>query len=163
MVHKADAMATVSAARTKFTTVASYTQQTKPASRKESVDQRYTTREQQQQDDWENFDLEMEVTSFQELQRSTGSEILDSNLQLQIDQASKYPNLFLDAHVSDASYMEKVAMASIPEQLPRPAVNALRKTKGLNFATARVSPEEEIELAKMIQRGVKLHKLRSDF
>lgn len=114
-------------------------------------------------DDWDEEDIEMEVNSFQELQRSTGSEILDSDLQFQIDQASDYPNLFLDAHISDASYLEKVAMASIPEQLPRPAVNALRKAKGLNYATARVSPEEEIELAKMIQQGVKLHRLRSDF
>lgn len=105
----------------------------------------------------------MEVHSFQELQRSAGTEILDSALQFQIDQASDYPNLFLDAHVSDASYLEKVAMASIPEQLPRPAVDALRKTRGLNFASARVSPDEEIELAKMIQQGVKLHRLRSDF
>lgn len=114
-------------------------------------------------EDWDEEDIEMEVSSFQELQRSTGSEILDSGLQFQIDQASIYPNLFLDAHISDASYLEKVAMASIPEQLPGPAVNALRKAKGLNFASARVSPEEEIELGKMIQQGVELHRLRSDF
>lgn len=113
--------------------------------------------------DWDSEDIEMEVHSFQELQRSAGHEILDSGLQFQIDQASEYPNLFLDAHVSDASYLEKVAMASIPEQLPRPALDALRKTKGLNHASARVTPEEEIELAKMIQEGVKLHKLRADF
>lgn len=114
-------------------------------------------------DDWDDEDIEMEVTSFQELQRSTGSEILDSGLQSQIDQATEYPNLFLDAHVTDASYLEKVAMASIPEQLPRPAVDALRQSRGLNYATARVSPEEEVELGKMIQKGVQLHKLRSDF
>jgi RNA polymerase primary sigma factor len=108
-------------------------------------------------------DLEFEVNAFQELQRSTGSEILDDDLQFQIDRASKYPDLFLDAHVSDASYLEKVAMSSIPEQLPGPAVNALRKTRGLSHSSTRVTPEEEIELAKMIQAGVKLHKLRSDF
>jgi RNA polymerase primary sigma factor len=54
-------------------------------------------------------------------------------------------------------------MSSIPEQLPKPALNALRKAKGLDYSTARVSPEEEIELGKMIQNGVKLHLLRSDF
>lgn len=108
-------------------------------------------------------EIEFEVNGFQELQRSTGSEILDDDLQVQIDKASEYPNLFLDAHVSDASYMEKVAMASVPEQLPGPAVDALRKTRGLSYSSVRVSPEEEIELAKMIQNGVKLHKLRSDF
>lgn len=108
-------------------------------------------------------DIEFEVTAFQELQRSTGQDILDDDLQLQIDQASKYPDLFLDSHVSDASYLEKVAMSSIPEQLPKPAVNALRKTRGLSYSEARVTPEEEVELAKMIQKGVKLHKLRSEF
>jgi RNA polymerase primary sigma factor len=116
-------------------------------------------------EEWEDEDMfEMEVHHFQELQRSAGHEIVDADLQFQIDQASDYPNLFLDAHVSDASYLEKVAMASIPEQLPRPALDALRKTQGLNFASAaRVSPDEEIELAKMIQEGVKLHRVRSDF
>ncbi len=113
--------------------------------------------------DEDEEDIEMEVISFQELQRSTGSEVVDSTLQLQIDQASEFPNLFLDAHVSDASYLEKIAMASIPEQLPRPAINALSKTKGWNVASARVSPEEEIQLAKIIQQGVKLHRVRSDF
>jgi RNA polymerase sigma factor (sigma-70 family) len=104
-----------------------------------------------------------EVTAFQELQRSTGSEILDDDLQYQIDQGAQHPELFLDAHVSDASSLEKVAMSSIPEQLPRPAVNALRKSQGLSYSSARVTPEEEIELAKMIQKGVKLHKLRSKY
>ncbi len=115
--------------------------------------------------DWDEDeeDIEMEVISFQELQRSTGSEVVDSTLQLQIDQASKFPNLFLDAHVADASTLEKIAMASIPEQLPRPAINALCKNKGWNVASARVSPEEEIELAKIIQEGVKLHRFRSNF
>lgn len=108
-------------------------------------------------------DIEFEVNAFQELQRSTGQDILDDDLQLQIDQASKYPDLFLDAHVSDASILEKMAMSSIPEQLPKPAVNALRKTRGLSFSDARVTPEEEIELGRMIQKGVKLHKLRSEF
>jgi RNA polymerase primary sigma factor len=131
---------------------------------------RYHEDHDEDRDEWDDddYDMEFEVTSFQELQRSTGSEILDSGLQGQIDQASDYPNLFLDAHMSDASYMEKVAMASIPEQLPQPAVNALRNTnnqasRGLNFASCRVSPEEEIELGKMIQQGVQLHGLRSDF
>eukprot|EP00535_Pseudo-nitzschia_heimii_P008797 CAMPEP_0197184552 /NCGR_PEP_ID=MMETSP1423-20130617/10094_1 /TAXON_ID=476441 /ORGANISM="Pseudo-nitzschia heimii, Strain UNC1101" /LENGTH=531 /DNA_ID=CAMNT_0042635389 /DNA_START=202 /DNA_END=1797 /DNA_ORIENTATION=+ len=120
-------------------------------------------------------ELEFEVDSFQELQRSTGSEILDYQLQNQIDQASPAPNKFLDTHVADASYLEKVAMSSFPEQLPQPAVNAFRqqqhqqqqkgkkKTSDLEFSsTPKVTPEEEVELAKMIQRGVWLHKLKAD-
>ena len=116
-------------------------------------------------DDDDDDDIEFEVSSFQELQRSTGKEILDDKLQLQIDQALEYPDLFLDAHISDASYLEKVAMSSIPEQLPQPALNAFQKSRarGLNFGKTRVTPEEEIELAKLIQNGVKLHRLRSEY
>ena len=133
--------------------------------------------------------LAFEVDSFQELQRSTGSEILDDTLQKQIDDTNV--NSFLDKHVTDASYLEKVAMSSIPEQLPQPAVNAFRhrqqqqqqllkekkkkakiinnkgdrrETHGIEFAPSskRVNPEEEIKLAKMIQRGVWLHTLKVD-
>jgi RNA polymerase sigma factor (sigma-70 family) len=127
-------------------------------------------------DDVDYEDLEFEVHDFQELQRSTGSEILNDELQQQIDSASPNANRFLDALVSDASYLEKVAMSSIPEQLPRPAVYALSQSRNnnnnkyknrsskLNFSTIpRVTHEEEIELGKMIQKGVRVHKLRSDF
>jgi len=121
----------------------------------------------------EEHELEFEVNSFQELQRSTGSEILDYQLQSQIDLASPTPNVFLDTHVADASYLEKVAMSSFPEQLPQPAVNAFRqqqqqrkgnqKPSDLEFAsTQKVTPDEEVELAKMIQRGVWLHQLKTD-
>jgi RNA polymerase primary sigma factor len=112
------------------------------------------------------LDMEFEMDGFQELQRSTGSEILNDELQKQIDMGSVRPNLFLDAHVSDASYMEKVAMSSIPEQLPKPAVTALNKRRSqsdLNFSKTRVTPEQEVELGKKIQKGVELHRLRSDF
>lgn len=100
----------------------------------------------------EDYDelLSFEVDSFQELQRSTGSEILDDQLQSQIDRASPAPSLFLDNHVSDASYLEKVAMSSVPEQLPQPAVNAFRqqqhqqmekrKSNDLDFRQRRRSP-----------------------
>jgi RNA polymerase primary sigma factor len=112
------------------------------------------------------LDMELEMDGFQELQRSTGSEILNDELQKQIDMGSVRPNLFLDALVSDASYIEKVAMSSIPEQLPKPAVKALNKQRSetdLNFSKTRVTPEQEVELAKKIQKGVELHRLRSDF
>lgn len=110
-----------------------------------------------------------EVSSFQELQRSMGPEIVDDALQQQIDRGTLNANLFLEAHDADASYLERVAMSSIPEQLPQPAVNALRqrrkKSKGnalRSSKTERLTPEEEIELAKLIQKGVKLHKLKAD-
>ena len=118
--------------------------------------------------------ISFEVDSFQELKRSTGSEILDDRLQSEIDQSSPTPNLFLDNHVADASYLEKVAMSSVPEQLPQPAVNAFRhkqhrretsrrESKGSKTPSSqRVTPEEEVELAKLIQRGVWLHKLKTD-
>jgi RNA polymerase nonessential primary-like sigma factor len=72
--------------------------------------------------------------------------------------------------------MERVAMSSITEQLPRRAVEALTKeteqstttptTKkqyksSLDFAGTRVSREQEIHLARIIQQGVVLHKVRT--
>jgi RNA polymerase primary sigma factor len=117
-----------------------------------------------------------EVKSFQELLRSMGPEVVDDNLQQQIDRATLNANLFLEAHEADATYLEKVAMSSIPEQLPQPAVNALRRRRNnkkennsvkgtfLRMSTSgRLTLEEEIELAKLIQRGVKLHKQKADY
>lgn len=150
----------------------------------EVYEERYyaATDEDDDEDDDDNEFLSFEVDSFQELQRSTGYEILDDQLQSQIDEASPTPNMFLDTQATDASFLEKVAMSSAPEQLPQPAVNAFRQqqqqqqqtkkmknkrrtTKGndMEFSSAEsVSPEEEIELAKMIQRGVWLHTLKTD-
>lgn len=120
------------------------------------------------------------LIDFMELQRSTGTDIPNEELQQQIDQATLSPDLFLDAHIKDASFMEKVAMSSIPQQLPRPAVTALSKKKAdslskkkkngskrksvadLQFAHGRVTPEQEMELAKMIQQGVSLYKSKMD-
>lgn len=120
------------------------------------------------EDDYEfNFDVKKELSSVKKLQKSTGSEILDLELQEQVDSASDSPDRFLDAHVEDASMIEKMAMSSIPQQLPRPAVNALSKKSyngaTLNSGAERVTHEEELELGHMIQRGVKLHKLKADF
>jgi RNA polymerase sigma factor (sigma-70 family) len=109
------------------------------------------------------------LMDFMELQRSTGSDIPNEELQKQIDQASLSPDLFLDAHIQDASFLEKVAMSSIPQQLPRAAVAALSKRKRkskkstvneLSFAGGRVTPEQEMELGKLIQKGVALHKAK---
>ena len=134
--------------------------------------------EQDDMDEYE-FDLEDSVTSdFLELQRSTGSEILDSTLQQQLDDIT-HPDQFLDRHVVDATPMEKVAMSSITQQLPKAAVEALtakseeskkmmskkKSTKrigrrrnnhlppSLQYADVRVTHEEEIELARIIQKG----------
>jgi RNA polymerase sigma factor (sigma-70 family) len=126
--------------------------------------------------DYNDDRMEFEFDSFQELQRSTGSEILDDELQSQIDGAAQYPNRFLDAHISDATNLEKVAMSSIPEQLPLPAVNALRRkslAKSRNVSkeknglqrpsVQRVGSDEEFQLARMIQRGVRLHKIKAEY
>ena len=130
-------------------------------------------------------DFEDDVEEFQELQFAKGSEIVSEDLQEKIDRAAIVPDLFLDAYVEDASLIEKVAMSSIPQQLPKPAVQALsarqrrtskknnakngRMTKnrvarsGLNEAKERITPEDEIRLGKSIQQGVALHKVKSDF
>lgn len=121
-------------------------------------------------DEDEYADDEDFLMDFAELQRSTGTEIPNEELQQQIDQATLSPDLFLDAHIQDASFMEKVAMSNIPQQLPRPAVAALSKRKSakkssvadFQFARGRVTPEQEVELGKMIQKGVSLHKKKMD-
>ena len=114
--------------------------------------------------------IQKKMNSVKKLQRSTGSEILNEELQKQVDSASASPNMFLDAHVQDASLMEKVAMSSLPQQLPRAAVDALAKKQkqkekyhSLDSGADRVTHEEELELGRMIQRGVALHKLKNDF
>ena len=120
----------------------------------------------------EDFDeYEYEVSSFQQLQKSMGPDVLDETLQRQISDNVNNPTLFLDAHVRDASQIEKIAMSSIPEQLPRPAVNALtnkKKNKKNNnelrrSSSTRLNHEEEIELGKMIQHGVALHKVKAEY
>ena len=106
----------------------------------------------------------------QELQTSIGSEIVERVLQQQIDSAGKSPNVFLDHYMQDASMLEKVAMASLPQQLPKPAVKALsRKVKAkkdqhsLNFSSRRITPGQELLLAQKIQQGVALHKVKTDY
>lgn len=117
------------------------------------------------------FDIREQMSAVKKLQRSTGSEILNDELQQQIDSAATSPDMFLDAHIKDASMMEKVAMSSLPQQLPRAALDALAKQQAilkakqttLNSGADRVTHEEELELGRMIQRGVALHKLKADF
>jgi RNA polymerase sigma factor (sigma-70 family) len=110
-----------------------------------------------------------ELDEFQNLQRSLGSEVVPSDLQRQIDEASLKPDLFLDSYLKDASLIEKVAMSSFPQQLPKPAVSALRasqqKQKKKTFSTRRdrVTPEEELVLGRQIQKGVALHTKKTDF
>ena len=118
----------------------------------------------------EDFDeYEYEVSSFQQLLKSMGPDVLDETLQRQISDNVNNPTLFLNAHVKDASQIEKIAMSSIPEQLPRPAVNALTKKKNSNnkelrrSSSTRLNHEEEIELGKMIQHGVSLHKIKAEY
>lgn len=104
-----------------------------------------------------------------ELQRATGSEILDSNLQSQLEGVS-HPDQFLDLHMGNPTYMEKIAMSSVTQQLPKAALDAFsaeeqtrentKHVNSLSHAKVRVSREEEIELAKIIQRGAALESLK---
>jgi len=117
------------------------------------------------------------VSDFFKLERSTGSEVLQSDLQRQIDGAADRPDLFV-LNKQDASHVEKVAMSTVPEQLPRRAVEALsaaataatgsssttttKKKSVLNDGSARVTQEQEIALAKIVQKGAALQNLRKD-
>lgn len=112
---------------------------------------------------------EEEMDEFQGLQRSLGSEIVGESLQRKIDESRTAPDSFLDKYIEDASHIEKIAMSSMPQQLPTPAVKALsssprRKKLNNDFAKSRrVSPEEELDLARDVQVGVGLHKVKTDF
>ena len=121
-------------------------------------------------DDLTLGEFDDDIFDVQELQSVIGSEVVEDVLQKQIDSANQSPHLFLDEYVRDASMLEKVAMSSLPQQLPKPAVIALsrrisqkKQQHSLNFASTRVSPEQELLLARKIQQGVVLHKLKTEF
>ena len=121
-------------------------------------------------DDESLEDFEDDLFGVKELQSGIGSEVIERLLQQQIDSASKSPNLFLEQYEQDASLLEKVAMSSIPQQLPKPAVTALSRRgqskqmqHSLNFSSRRVTREQELLLAQKIQQGVALHKVKTDF
>lgn len=130
-------------------------------------DQLYDSVEEEEGDD-ELF-VEASVPGFQQLVKSTGSEILPSDVQKLIDQG---PEEFLEKH--GESSLEKIAMMSITEQLPQKAVQALqsarkKKQVSANFKSnvlfakdKRVTPEEEIALARIIKGGAALYKIRTD-
>jgi len=131
----------------------------------------------------EDPEIGLSILEVQSLQTSLGPDVVDEDLQRRIDEATetRRPNLFLDNYVEqDATSVEKFAMSTLPQQLPRPAVTALhvsknneqkknkssnrmKKVDALNYARGRVTPEQEIELGKQIQEGVRIHKIKLDF
>ena len=125
---------------------------------------RSTWYEETEDDDDELFeDNNSLVEALKELQESTGSDVLQSDLQRQIDQVTDNPAAFLDEHIKDASYLEKVAMSSITEQLPQAAVQALaKKSNDMQFSKQRVTREQEILLARTIQKGAALQALKQE-
>jgi RNA polymerase sigma factor (sigma-70 family) len=109
-----------------------------------------------------------DLDDFSALQNSLGTEVVPMELQRQIDEASLKPDLFLESYsMGDASHIEKVAMSSMPQQLPKPAISALTarrpSKKTFSARTARVTPGEELALARHIQTGVALHSLKTEF
>jgi len=166
-------------------------------------------------DDAEEFSL----AEFSELQQSTGSEVLQLELQQQIDQALQRQqddaNWFLNLQGTTPeevpSDLEKMAMSSVTAQLPQRAIQALSsssstkkkatikkskksiqtptktsvstvtskddsletastkknaparsRTNNLNYAGGqRVSHERELQLARLIQQGAALQRVRN--
>jgi RNA polymerase sigma factor (sigma-70 family) len=117
-------------------------------------------------------DNEQELQRFRELRESLGSEVLQAELQAQIDLGA---DAFLQEHAQDATALEKLAMASVTSQLPQPALQALsssadgrvtRRGRGnggaafLSSGGSGVSREEEIRLARLVQQGAALFKVR---
>jgi RNA polymerase primary sigma factor len=117
------------------------------------------------------------IRALQELQQSTGPEVLqfaEDDLQQQMEEV-----------FADATDMERLAMRSIPHQLPQAAVQAYysssstsnskhlssqqgsensrsssNKSKDLQYATQRVTRDQEVLLAQTIQTGARLQALK---
>jgi RNA polymerase sigma factor (sigma-70 family) len=111
-------------------------------------------------DEWDEDVIYSGIDRYQNLLQATGSEIVQTELQQQMAQG---PRQFLQHYGAEASELEQMAMRTITEQLPMTAVRTFatpRKSKdksrnNLNFETSgRVSVEEEVQLAQMIQKGV---------
>lgn len=133
-----------------------------PVTKQVSSTTRYY-QDEEDEDEWLDDDNSSLVQALKELQESTGSDVLQSDLQRQIDQVTDDPTAFLDEHVKDASFLEKVAMSSITEQLPQAAVEALAKKRdNMQFSTKRVTPEQEVLLARAIQKGSALQALKAE-
>ena len=169
-----DGLSAVTTKKTKVTPVASTsTRKISPINQEEKPRRirRRTLEKQSPVLEADDFDWDESMASeFMELQKSTGSEILDARLQSQLD-GIEHPNQFLDRHEVDATQLEKLAMSSVTQQLPKAALEALtikeqskrpRKTSktDLEYSRVRVSPEEEVELATMIQKGAALEALK---
>jgi len=140
-------------------------------------------------DDEYDYDWQDGVSSFQQLQQSTGSDVLQADLQHQIELGAAgflASQLVTDENSgsNNNNELEKLAVSSITEQLPQAAIKALlskqqeqkvlvgnnnnnnnnkesKKYNDLNFAKKRVTAEQEIELARIIQAGVHLYKVKS--
>jgi hypothetical protein len=96
--------------------------------------------------------------------------------QKRIDDSMSHLDQFLDKYAKDASTMERMAMSSITEQLPRRAVSLDEETEqsttttstankqyksSLDFAGTRVSREQEIHLRALSNR-CSLAEVRTD-
>jgi RNA polymerase sigma factor (sigma-70 family) len=104
------------------------------------------------EDDDEDL-IQESIPSFRSLKDSIHREILDSDTQSQIDSGTWHA-------LPDTSELERIAMNSITEQLPQPVVK--RQKQSMDYSNHRVSAQQEIALAKQIQTGVRLYKIRNE-
>jgi RNA polymerase nonessential primary-like sigma factor len=137
--------------------------------------QQYPPEDDQDDDDDDWFSScdgnDFELARFRQLRDALGSEVLQAELQAQIDRGA---DAFIHEHVRDATALEKIAMSSVTSQLPQRAVQALatsaksrrpenqtgHKPRTLSTGGSGVSREEEILLARLIQQGATLFRVR---
>lgn len=105
----------------------------------------------------DDLDMAGAVGSLQKLQESTGSEILPTNIQSVIDEGC--PELFLENQGGNSD-IEKRAMSTVTEQLPQAALQAF-ESRYQQYSGQRVTPEQELELGRIIQAGSKLFQIRN--
>jgi len=110
---------------------------------------------------------------------SSTTEVPDDKLMEEMDNARDLSpdgagRAFVNAHVKGATNSEKSAMSRAPMQLPQPAVKALVNPKAMTLQQKvkytgwkqrqiRLTPSEELELAEIVQIGVPLHHIKSEY
>jgi RNA polymerase nonessential primary-like sigma factor len=120
--------------------------------------------------DFYTVSLEESISNSLKVARSSGSETLKTTFQPKIRPRTGQHKVFLEQCVKEAHTLDLVAKAPIPEeQLLHRAVRARDTgssptlyTNNLNFCKkpARVTTEQEIQLARMIQKGTALQSIK---
>jgi RNA polymerase nonessential primary-like sigma factor len=113
------------------------------------------------------------LDSIQKLQQASGPNVLSTKEQTLVDQSDVADAFLKNFGGADVSHIEKVAMGSIPEQLPQAPLGAFldrnkpqqkgnSQTAYMNHSRQRVSVEQELHLGRLIQAGAKVFQIKTN-